>query len=383
MHLCGSRSALQQKQDQVDREHAELEAEAERLARALQESEALLPGLSEELAAAEEWERQECDEAELAEERRYLFQEELDEQLAEDPEEGVPFAESAAAGDAGPGGSLAEGHAEEEAQLLQRIEHHEGELQRFESGDAGQLRALQEAEAVAAEMNAEVAELRAALVAAEEEGRILVTEQAAAEEESSPLHDWVNHVGTQLKLARAENSELSASLALALQSKTDLERDQLEAHAWRPSDKEVSALCWMEEHERSGALRRASLTEEIAEQKTRRKTLLVEVRRCRQKAAVADQQQQRQQPQPQQLGAGSPAPCTPGAANTEEMGLGVGNVQPGPGRPSPASAAAASGGLGLSGLLRSGAVASAKRRSAAPRPPATSSSSEDEDIEFA
>lgn len=189
-----------------------------------------------------------------------------------------------------------ESYTEETELLRQKITHQEHELARLESGDAGQVRALEQAEENSRQIQHEIAELRSALEAAEEDGRELITEQASAEAEAVPLHEWVDHVGEQLKKARAENSELSVSLASAQHSRNELRRDHLEAQQPRKQQGlDVMAICWLREHVQKSTARKAVLAEEIAAERCRRDALQEEVRCYRQESAVAEPSPPQQQ----------------------------------------------------------------------------------------
>lgn len=279
----GAAPAARRQHDQLEEEREQLEEEARRLQSQLEASQALLPVVTDEFAHAEAWAQEEAAAADAAEFRRS--------QLLLEWEELAAYLPRNAENEEHTEVTLAQAeqlrHEEEAEQLMQKVSHHESELAHLESGK-DQMEALEAAEAVTAEINGEIAELRAELEKAEKEGSGLVEEQAAVEAESGPIHDWVNHVGEQLKLAREENSELSLSLAAALQNRADLERDQSEVQPLRQAGLDVVAITWLQEHERNSAARKAVLLEEISAEKLRRRGLLSEVQQHRQETVAEE-----------------------------------------------------------------------------------------------
>lgn len=140
--------------------------------------------------------------------------------------------------------------------------------------------ALKAAENSAAELRTEVAKSRQELAAAEHEGMELEAEQHRMEKEEEPLFEWVEHVERELRLARAENNELSKSLVALSDQRASLQRDELDAQSRLPHPKGLPHMEpqveFLEEQERENAAKKTALLEEIAAHRQRRERYLEE-----------------------------------------------------------------------------------------------------------
>lgn len=293
MPLCGgSREDARRTEEELEEERAALEAEARSLSAELQSSEAQLPSVTKELSAAEAWSRAEVAAAEGAEATRRELEQELAKltraaAAAGAGDLGAPSAASLSAG--GRGGFLSEAHEMEAARLLADIASHEAEVERFRPGDTCQLQAIELAEAEAAEAQSEVAALRAELHSAEEEGNRLRAEQREAEKDQGPLHDWVQHVERELRLAGVENRELSANLNASLAHRAELECDEAEAQTLRRAGLDIMAVSWLREHQGDNAARKGALVEEIAAERLRQQGFVAEAAHFRENHQAGSQ----------------------------------------------------------------------------------------------
>lgn len=319
MALCGGRSSRHAaREEELEKEHDLLESEVSELREALEKAESELPRLNSELSAVETRAASEATAADEAEKIRTEFMQELNAQSAIPA--GSPFAglgqldlNAQDARDA-PDGEYADGimplpppplsprsrihripavehHTHEANRLAQEIASHQSELAELKRGGRGQLQMLESAESVAMQVRSEVTELRGSLGIAEEEGRKLAAEHRQAEADEEPLREWVQHVETELRLARTENADLSSKVAAELSRRTELQNDEADARPLRRAGVDIQQVHWLQEHERSSIARKAALAEEIAAQRFRRKTCLEEAKRFREEAAAEERLQ--------------------------------------------------------------------------------------------
>jgi len=304
--LCfGSKSAaLRQETEELEEEQARLQGEEARLQKSIEQSESTRRQVEQEIqqAAVRADESEEL--ARTAEQERQRLMEEIAEATAP-PTRSTPVFETLSGeilavppppdeAPARDSQSAKESWLEAE-QLMRKIAELRSELEESRTAAESPSSALRgvracAAESAAAELRVELAERRAALAAAEDEGQRLTEEHEALLQQEAPLNDWVQHVEHELSLARDEHSELSQALTRASNERADLRRDELSAVPLRQVGIDATQVGWLQEKERENIARKAALLEEIAAHRGRRTELLAKASAYRQEARVHEEE---------------------------------------------------------------------------------------------
>lgn len=294
-------AALRQETQELEDEQAQLQKEAARLEANIEHSERSWQNVEEEtrqvVARADESEAR----ARAAEQDRHVLLEEIAELTRPTPVDEPLYSEIPSVPppvDGSPvGHDVAHDASEswvEAEQLMRAIAELRSEMEQskkvaVDSNPKGEAHSVA-AESAAAELRAEIAERRAALVMAEEDGRRLAEEHQALLQEEAPLNDWVEHVEHELRLARDEHSELSQALSIESNERAGLRRDELSAVPLRQVGVDITQVGCLREKECENIARKAVLLEEIAAHRSRRTELLVQASRFRQEARVHEEE---------------------------------------------------------------------------------------------